>query len=266
MLRIVILMTALSMTLVLHESYASKQEPPNKQYVDWTNSYIIATGRGAPNLSESNLAGIRIQSERTAKVDARRNILNTVKQLRVSDTTSIHSLLNNQPQLNQKLNDLVRDYETLETKYYADGGVDIQVKLHLTKILLAVQDSTLGSAPPEETTTTKTGIIIQSSGLNTPPALAPYIRDQQGETLFSPEFVSKTTAQRNGLVVYVTSLKEALNHERIGPNPEVVNVLSLAKAGSADLVVSEADAEKLRGLSSLLKQAKIVIIRDESGS
>ena len=61
--------------------------------VNWTRNVIRATGSGAPNPSAANIAVARLGAERAAKVDALRNLLETVKGVRIdSETTVVNAM------------------------------------------------------------------------------------------------------------------------------------------------------------------------------
>ena len=53
--------------------------------IDWDKRMITATGQGAPDLNAPNPAAGRIGAERAAQLDAFRNILETLKGVRVSE-------------------------------------------------------------------------------------------------------------------------------------------------------------------------------------
>src|SRR5262245_32069859 len=56
--------------------------------VNWTEKTVLATGSGAPNTKLQNVAQVRLAAERAAKIDAYRNILETLKGVKITAKTS----------------------------------------------------------------------------------------------------------------------------------------------------------------------------------
>ena len=98
-------------------------------YVLWTQNAIIAQGTAAPNLSDPNkpLSVIKHEAKRAATLDAYRKIAGVLAGINVTSTT----FAGDSPHVISQINAYVRQPKICKTKYYADGGFDIVVKVPL---------------------------------------------------------------------------------------------------------------------------------------
>lgn len=62
---------------------------------------------------------------------------------------------------------------------------------------------------------------------------------------------------------YAKSVSQAKDNPRVAPNPLVIKAVKVSGAKSADVVISEADATKLRDPNvdwQFLKECKVIIV------
>ena len=96
--------------------------------VNWTKNVIRATGIGAPNPDAPNLTVARVGSERAAKVDALRNLLEVAKGVRIdSETTVINAVAKNDI-VKAKVEGFVSGARIIDKKYFSDGVVEVIVE------------------------------------------------------------------------------------------------------------------------------------------
>ncbi|MCP4693467.1 MAG: hypothetical protein GY859_35845, partial [Desulfobacterales bacterium] len=75
-------------------------------------------------------------------------------------------------------------------------------------------------------------------------------------------------AVRRGVSGYAADFEAARTSERTGPNPLIVKGLRAVAAGGVNIIISNADAAKIRGSSehlSFLKKCRVVIVIDPDG-
>lgn len=231
--------------------------------INWSDKVITATGSGAPSLKAANVAVARLGAERAAKMDAFRNIIESVKGVRVSGKASAGSVMDSSPQTKARVEGVVRNFKVMDTKYYSDGGVDVIVQVPLDGVLLEalVQDAGKSAATGAASDGT-TGIVVNATGLGLTPALAPRIVDDKGAEVFAASLVSKEAIQQHGVVGYSKSMDSATKHKRVAGKPVIVRALKTTEPGSSDLVVSAADGAKLTKLKGVLGQGKVIIVTD----
>ncbi|MEZ4271331.1 MAG: hypothetical protein R3C68_07830 [Myxococcota bacterium] len=187
------------------------QDIPGHGKVNFTDKTITATGTGAPNLKAPNAAVARIGAERTARLDALRNILETVKGVTVTGTVSAAGALSDSPSVTAKVQGIVQNFKVIDTKYYSDGGVDMIVEVPLNGVTDAFVGEQAGKAVPKKAAASDaTGLIINAKGLSLPPAIAPRVVDEKGNTVYSVEQVEKAAVIQHGVAGYTRSLDQAM--------------------------------------------------------
>jgi hypothetical protein len=80
--------------------------------------------------------------------------------------------------------------------------------------------------------------------------------------VYAPAFVSPAAVRAHGMVAYARSLDVALKNPRVSNKPLVIKARALAAKGSSNLIISAADAARLRSLAPLLTAGKVMIIID----
>lgn len=230
--------------------------------INWTTKSVVATGSGAPDLKLKNVAQVRLNAERAAKVDAYRNVLEALKGVKITAAESGDSALSN-PQVRAQVQGILRGCKTVDTRYYSDGGVDVVVKCALdgglATTLAPVKDrkkvSTTGEA-------TYSGLIIDAIGTSAKPALKPRVLDAEGAPVYEPAMVGPSVLRQHGAASYARSVDEAKQNKRVGKNPLVVKAAMLGDVGS-DIQISAEDAKKLREVNqTFLAEARVVIATD----
>ncbi|MHB8417387.1 MAG: hypothetical protein ACYDCL_04885 [Myxococcales bacterium] len=231
--------------------------------IDWEKRVITATGQGAPDLNAPNPAAARIGAERAAQLDAFRNLLETLRGVKVTEGQTAGALMAADAALKASVEGLLRGFTVVARHYFSDGGVELEVRMPLDgKVaeLLVPKDP---SAPLAETgTDIGSGLVVVAKGLNVVPALAPRLVDPKGKVVYGPGFVQAAALEKNGIAGYLTDLAAAGGSAGVGAHP--LTVKAIASKGS-DLVLSDADAQKLEdGHANLrfLAEGKVIIVVD----
>jgi hypothetical protein len=114
--------------------------------INWTQGMISAKGSGAPpSKGVTNVAQARLMAVRAAKADALRNLLETVKGVRVDSETTVESFTTKRDRVLTRVSGIVIGARLVETKYLSDGAVEVTMSINLTGELLAVM---LQELPP----------------------------------------------------------------------------------------------------------------------
>jgi hypothetical protein len=235
--------------------------------VNWTDRTITATGSGAPDLKAPNVAVARLGAERVAKLDALRNILETLKGVRVTAEVTVENEMVTGSKMRSKIEGVARRFKVLRTKYYSDGGVDLVVQMSLDGQLAStlLKSDTKAAQIPKSGEAKHTGLVIDSRGLKAVPALAPRVLDEGGKEVYNSEFLEKAALEDNGVVGYFRDLNAAKKNKRVGKNPLILKAMGLSKDTKTDMVLSNADAEQLRDPQAnlaYLSKGKVAIVVD----
>ncbi len=236
--------------------------------VNWTEHTITATGSGAPDLKATNVAVARLGAERVAKLDALRNILETLKGVRITSEVTVQSEIMTDEKMRTTIEGAAQHFKVLRTKYYSDGGVDVVVQISLDGEVVSTlikpgtktAEVSDGAGQPNDT-----GLVIDARGIGIIPALAPRVVDESGTVLYSSDFVDQKSLQARGVVGYFRDLEAAGKNGRVGSEPLVIKALKRSADSKTGMVLSHADAAKLQNKEMNLKyltEGKVIIVVD----
>lgn len=230
--------------------------------VNWTKKTVIATGSGAPDLKLPNVAAVRLNAERAAQVNAYRNVLETLKGVKVSATVTGDQRLGD-AEVRTQVQGIVQGCKTVDTRYYADGGVDVVVKCPLDGGLGAVLSKVKEQkVVPDKGEKKYTSLIIDAVGTGLQPALSPRIVDEEGKELYAAEMVTPAALRQGGAAVYTRSVDAAKRESRAGSNPLILKAIGLGGAPT-DLIVSKTEAAKLANENLyFLAEGRVVFATD----
>jgi len=237
--------------------------------VNWSANVIRGVGSGAPNADAPNIAVARLGAERAAKLDAMRNILETVKGVRIDSQTTVMNFTTQSDVINSQIAGFVKGARVVKTRYLSDGGVEVIIEAPISGGLADTVYGNIGGlgtvSVPKTGNAVYTGLIIDARGTGARPAMSPKIIDEEGKEVYGSAYVSRDFAVKQGIVGYARDVNAARQNERVAANPIVVKGLKTTGAGSSDIVISNSDAAGLRDASknmSFLEQTRVIIIVD----
>jgi hypothetical protein len=108
-----------------------------------------------------------------------------------------------------------------------------------------------------------TGLVVDASGSGVRPAMSPKIYDEQGTEVYGSALVSREYAIQQGMAGYAKDIEKAKARPRVTDKPLIVKALSAKGKGMSDLVISNADANKLRELAenqNFLEKCRVMIV------
>ncbi|MFA4910893.1 MAG: LPP20 family lipoprotein [Desulfobacteria bacterium] len=234
--------------------------------VNWTKNVIRATGSGAPNPSAPNIAVARLGAERAAKVDALRNLLETVKGVRIDSETTVVNAMTQSDVIQSKVEGFVRGARVVNTKYLSDGGVEVVIEVPITGSFAEAVLPPMGGQPvPSTGSPVYTGLIIDTTGLDLRPAMSPKVVDEDGREVYGSAYVTKEFAIKQGIVGYMKDLGTARQNDRVTNNPIIVKGIKTEGRGNSNVVIKNSDANILRDTSknlSFLSQCRVLFVVD----
>lgn len=104
--------------------------------INWTVGEVTATGIGVPPAMPVNAAQARAMAERAAFVVALRNLLETVKGVRVDSETVVENFMVKSDVIKTRVDGIVRGARVLRTQYLSDGSVEVLVGMSMKGALL----------------------------------------------------------------------------------------------------------------------------------
>jgi len=249
--------------------------------INWSKGLVVAKGIGAPPQQYYGKPQARPTALRAARLDAMRNILEVIQGVRIDSTTTVKNFATESDIITSKVEGMVQGAKVVKQEYMSDGTVEVTVEMSLyggfSQLILpaeikqvdTVQSMTPGpkqeSATPSVSSEVYTGLVIDARGLNARPAMAPKIMDESGQEVYGSAYVSREFAVQQGMSGYAKEIDAARQNPRVTANPLMVKGLKTDGPGGADVIISNADAAKLRSASenlSFLKKCRVMIVVD----
>jgi len=244
----------------------------DKGKINWSEGYIEAVGIGAPPERYIGKPQARPMALRAAKVDAYRNLLEVTKGVRIDSATVVKDFTVESDVINAQVEGLVRGAKVVNQDYLSDGTVEVTVRMPmaggLAEVIIpkALEKKPESTPPaPAGTGDVYTGMVVDARGLQARPAMAPKVLDENGKEVYGSMNVDKEYAVQQGMSGYARDLTAAQSNPRVTNNPVSVKGIKTEGPGRADIVISNADADKIRGAAdnmTFLKKCRVMIVLD----
>lgn len=268
--------------------------------VNWTQQVIRCTGVGGPNPNVP-LAAQRAGALRAAKVEALRNLLETVKGVYLTSETTVENAMLTSDVIRTRVEGALRGFRVVDTRYMSSNDVEVDVEVPLTGIVMdalvgqefgggmlqtggqllcptcgqpwpagkpvpaGVTLIQTGTGAMETGSAVYTGLVLDARGLGVRPAMAPKVMDERGEEVYGSRFVSREYAIDLGMAGYEKDLNRARMNERVADNPLVVKAIEAAGPNKTDIVISSVDAMKIHNAAAnmnFLQHCKVMVLLD----
>jgi hypothetical protein len=245
----------------------------DKGKINWSEGYIEAVGIGAPPERYIGKPQARPMALRAAKVDAYRNLLETTKGVRVDSTTVVKDFTVESDVINAQVEGLVKGAKVVNQEYLSDGTVEVTLRMPMAGGFAQViipkalekKPEAVPPAPPAPSGDIFTGMVVDARGLQARPAMAPKVLDENGKEVYGSMNVDKEFAVQQGMSGYARDLTAAQSNPRVTNNPVSVKGVKTDGPGKSDIVISNADADKIRGAAdnmTFLKKCRVMIVLD----
>ncbi len=101
--------------------------------INWTKGIILAQGSGAPPKEARNIAQARLMTERAALADARRNLLEVLKGVRVDASTLVENFMAKNDQVRLQAEGFIQGSVEVRSlrRYLSDGAIEVTVAVDL---------------------------------------------------------------------------------------------------------------------------------------
>lgn len=239
--------------------------------VDWQQRVVRATGIGMPSA-----VGGRAGQIRAARADALRKILETVEGMVLTSETTVQDFMLENDRIQTEIRGVCRNFRELEEEYMSDGTIELTVEMVLgpefNDVLIGELAWQQGEPTPvqysdlEPGRSIYTGLIVDCSGVDLRPALAPRILSESGEEIYGNGWADRDWALRHGMVGYVKTVEQATAMvDRIGDRPLLVKAVGTQGAQRADVLVPDREGKVLHSLSENLKflsECRVVFVLD----
>jgi hypothetical protein len=238
--------------------------------VDWTNGMVEVWATGMPPAHVLSPAQGRALAEAEAENLARDDLIRLLLSIRIDSKSTVKEAVDYQSARNDLVAAVLRDSYVVEKSILANGAVRLTVAIKLNGSFGdLVLPKTIVTIKTVEQSTRKeeqfTGLIIDCRGIPLSPAMVPMIIGEDGQVVYGTAYVSRDHALEEGMVAYARNLVKARDNPRVGPKPLIVKGLRTAKSRSSDIVISNADAGKIKGAGSnisVLHRGRVLIVTE----
>ncbi len=242
--------------------------------IDWTHGIIEATGRGRPPGKSDNPAQGRAVAKGEAINRARQNLLKIVEGIRINSKVLIRDLLFEQQSTREALLGLIKKTPLVDVSYgkfeEVSATVMLETRGRFTDLVLPGSFRKIDPVHQPGTAvgnagSSFSGLIIDCRGFHVKSAIAPLVIDEEGKAVYGPAYISRDHAVKNCVAGYAQDIEAARGNSRVSENPLIIKGIRQSQSGVSDVVISNADAAKIRGTAShlsLLQKCKVVIVID----
>jgi hypothetical protein len=235
--------------------------------IDWGSGLIQAKGVSAGGRQEAR------DTVAQALEEARRGLAAMLRRIPVASETLVCALLEGNEAAASQLANIVGGAQVVERKFYSDGGVEVRAALSMrggfmqlvlpqeVTSITALRHVNGAAARPGQR---YSGLVVDARGLGARPALCPRLLCEDGSEVFGPALVGRESAVQQGIAAYATALPEP-GEGRTGKRPLLVRGLKAAGANHCDIVVSLADARKVRAAPEsveFLQRCRVLVVLD----
>lgn len=117
------------LTIVLGGCYAVPVETPPK--AEWVPITIRATGSGAPPPSAINQAQARLMTERAAKLDGYRNLIEQAYGVNIASNSTVRDFVLQSDTIKARVDAFIKGAKVVDTRHLSDGSVDVDMEMTL---------------------------------------------------------------------------------------------------------------------------------------
>ena len=246
------------------------------QEIDWINKTITSEGEA--------YGKNKLMAKRGAKTDARRNLIEALKEIRVDSKTTMRDLEIEEDLVVTEASGYIRQawFDDSSVEYERDGekwmcSISITMPLlgEYSQAVLPKAGSTRiseeqaapvykpASAPPPPPAKPYTGLVIDFRGKKVIPSMAPKIVTEDGAILYGMNKVSRQYASSMGVVGYIKKIDNPQTMIRVGENPLVVKAKGGTGSIPSDALVGNDEASLISSLpENLLKECRVAFLID----
>ena len=242
--------------------------------IDWSNGIIETIGIGAPPAKSKNSAQARAVAKRASVAMARQNLFEIISRIQIDSRTLIKDFIDQSDIIREEVGGFSKKSHVVDIQYMSNGSVEATVEVKLTGYFadLVLPKSIRNISPVKQAQVSKkkdvdvhTGLVVDCRGCRVKPAMAPRIVDEEDNVVYGSAYVSRNYAVEQGMAGYAKDLKTAATSPRVGQRPLILKGIRPAKTGLSDIVISNADAAKIRGTASnlsFLQKCRVIIVLD----
>jgi len=255
--------------------------------INWSTGLLTSSGVAAPpEKSEAKNAEELEKALEQARSLAVQNMLDLVLKTRVDSLTSVGDIATQSDIMMAKVRSLMKGVKPTKQEYLSDGTVEVTMQMNMhggfAQLVLPGEIKQIESiktvsseknapddTPQESSSDTAaeafTGLVVDARGIRFSPAMAPVIVDEKAREVYGSAFASREFAVQQGMSGYARKIEAISRHPRVAGKPLAVKGLGTVDNRPSTIIISNADASKIKRASehlSFLKKCRVMIVVD----
>ncbi len=263
------------LVLALVTSAVFAEEAPTTErtsggWINWERQMIKAVGHGVLPGDVESQAQAKLMARQAAIADAYRNMASVTKGVRITGQTYVKNFMTESDEVRLKVEGFIRGAEIVSEKQLEDCSYEVILQAPLTGengLVSDLEAQILPSGPEQSGPLGETtGLLIDARGLGIQPAMSPKIYDEDGNEVYGTVHCSPDYAIEVGIAGYPRSMDYALKSDRMGKHPLIIKALSKGPKFATDVVISNADAARIKSadsISNFLSRCRVAILLGE---
>jgi hypothetical protein len=126
-----VVLFVLILILGCHHNVPEQQNIESTTQTQWDPITLRATGGGAPPDKSINPAQARLMTERAAKLDAYRNLLESAYGVAIRSNSNVRDFVLKNDTIRSRVEAYIRGAKVIDTRYHNDGGVEVDMEVTL---------------------------------------------------------------------------------------------------------------------------------------
>ncbi len=262
---------------------------PEEAEIDWGDGVIRVTGHGALPVASQTYPQAKLMAVGAAELDAQRILAATLRGAMITSKRKLENYIQKEYIVEENVNAMIHGAQVTDVRVMPDGNVQVDMELRLKGLEQKAVVAAPEAAPAASTAVPGrlqgwraldyydptsnvlgrekmfTGLIINARNLHATAALSPEIITETGIPVFPLRDEAAEGAPAGVSVAYEPSVSQAMKNPRIGSNPLILDAVATTGKLRTDLVVRDADYERLArnaSAESILSEGKIVVVVD----
>lgn len=257
--------------------------------IHWSQGVIVATGQAVMPDETPFESGCNAQLRGQAHAAAVANLSQALAMVPMDAVRSAGDMIAGDDKMAARLAGMAQAAPVIDEVCHADGRLVLTLQMPLlgsfAQLMLpddikqvepiramptesgreATRQQDAGAVPVPADSGVFSGLVVDARGIGARPAMVPTLVDENGRVVYGSAFISRSQAVHHGVCLYLRALEDRDGHPRVAPRPLWVKGLHTPPERPSDIVISNADAARLRGASanlSFLRACRVIVLLD----
>ena len=251
--------------------------------INWKTGKMSAIGFSESSQKKTGIQPLRNEALSTARKIAGDTLVGLIGKLCLSGGRTVSEVMEAEPSIAEKIREMVRSVPVVQQNFLSDGAAEIVVEMSIyggfAQLILPDEIRHIEAIQPVKVTKNRQsddtsgsagrlqagGLVIDARGLGATPAMTFAVLDENGKPVYGSAYISREYAVQWGMAEYVRRVPTRDDSVRVSPNPLVIKGLRATGVGRTDIVISNADAVKLRGAVEnllFLRKGRVSVVLD----